>query len=547
MLRSKNRFGSKSARDSRLKGDASEQNEGGDQAGSVLIDGDEGVAADQDTDHIDRYERSSDRYRAEANKRADTGKPVSARSSFGRPKMASNASGGSGGSFGSSFSKASSKVGKASSKTGLNAGQSAQTSQDDEAANPDSGQGFGSKSRSLISKAEAIKSANAELDGVQPDEPSEFTRSSDRTFPKKASSFGGGLSKRAATVKTSGDDVYERSSDRSKSGKSKAAGRSSLSASKASHSVNGEPTFQRSSDRRSGGISARVAAKHAIHDRLLQGEPLTASAQSRDNEPDESVGKDRVEAARNALEQASGSGAIPGSHSRTPDVKKNTRLTNASGFIDTQSASSEQYDPFEPFEQCAPAEPVVSSESTYSRGTPGRPAKRAATDSTDTNTNIDTQSKRKRPPLSLRGRALGYLSRREHSRAELARKLTRFLTEGDALEPLLDKLEQEGWLSNERFAESVIHRKGGRLGASRIVNELKRNGVDAMRIEEASAELKKTELARARDVWSRKFGNAIPDSPEERARQARFLAARGFASGTIMKVLNSKDAEFFEE
>ncbi|KNE76267.1 Regulatory protein RecX [Candidatus Burkholderia crenata] len=118
-----------------------------------------------------------------------------------------------------------------------------------------------------------------------------------------------------------------------------------------------------------------------------------------------------------------------------------------------------------------------NAESVYSRGSAGR-GKLSATD----------DSKRKGPQLSLRGRALSYLSRREHSRAELSRKLTPHLGKGDSLDTLLDGLEREGWLSNERFVESVVHRRGTRLGTSLIVNELKRNGIDKTLIQDAGAE-----------------------------------------------------------
>ena len=53
--------------------------------------------------------------------------------------------------------------------------------------------------------------------------------------------------------------------------------------------------------------------------------------------------------------------------------------------------------------------------------------------------------------LSLKGRALRFLSMREHSRMELRRKLQRHAQEGDDVEALLDSLEQANWLSQERF------------------------------------------------------------------------------------------------
>lgn len=175
-----------------------------------------------------------------------------------------------------------------------------------------------------------------------------------------------------------------------------------------------------------------------------------------------------------------------------------------------------------------------STETTYtrSRRTPGEsPAEK------------DRADKSQRPVRSLKGRALGYLSRREYSRAELSRKLMPFVEEADSLEGLLDALESEGWLSDSRFAESLIHRRASRLGSSRIVNELKRHAVGQTLIEEARAQLRETELVRAQAVWSKKYGT-LPETPAERARQARFLAARGFSGATISKILKGFDEDW---
>lgn len=154
----------------------------------------------------------------------------------------------------------------------------------------------------------------------------------------------------------------------------------------------------------------------------------------------------------------------------------------------------------------------------------------------DENARAATAAESPRPGRSLKGRALAYLSRREYSRAELSRKLMPFTDDADALEVLLDSLVREGWLSDARFAESVIHRRASRLGATRIVSELKRHAVGDTLIEEVSAQLRETELSRARAVWRKKYG-ALPATPAERARQARFLAARGFSMSIIGKIL----------
>ena len=141
---------------------------------------------------------------------------------------------------------------------------------------------------------------------------------------------------------------------------------------------------------------------------------------------------------------------------------------------------------------------------------------------------------------SLKSRALGYLSRREYSRAELTRKLMPYAQEAEALQQLLDGLERDGWLSDSRFAESVAHRRAAQFGASRIVGELKRHGVDAELIAPLAADLRASESARARAVWGKKFG-LPPATLTERAKQARFLAARGFSQQTIAELLRSGD------
>ncbi|KAB0634144.1 recombinase RecX [Burkholderia stagnalis] len=154
-----------------------------------------------------------------------------------------------------------------------------------------------------------------------------------------------------------------------------------------------------------------------------------------------------------------------------------------------------------------------------------------------------TRASSSKPARSLKGRALGYLSRREYSRAELARKLAPYAGEDESVEPVLDALEQDGWLSDARFAESLVHRRASRVGAARIVNELKRHAVGDALVEEVNAQLRETEWARAQAVWRKKFG-ALPQTPAERAKQARFLAARGFSSATIVKLLKCGDELF---
>jgi regulatory protein len=146
---------------------------------------------------------------------------------------------------------------------------------------------------------------------------------------------------------------------------------------------------------------------------------------------------------------------------------------------------------------------------------------------------------RAKPQLSLKGRALRYLSQREHSRSELERKLAKHAEDPAEIACALDDLQSRGFIDHARVAESVVHRKAGKLGAMRIKQELKAKGVEAPLIAASVEKLKATEVERAREVWRKKF-DGPPTDANERAKQARFLAARGFGGDVIQRVVAGK-------
>ena len=142
--------------------------------------------------------------------------------------------------------------------------------------------------------------------------------------------------------------------------------------------------------------------------------------------------------------------------------------------------------------------------------------------------------------LSLKGRALKLLAQREHSRSELESKLARHVEEGDDLAAILDELESKDFINSERVAASVVHRRASRMGTQRVVQELRSKGLDDALIKSTAAELQSTELERALQVWKSKFGSREPaTTPQEKAKQMRFLAARGFSGDVVRKVLKS--------
>jgi regulatory protein len=144
--------------------------------------------------------------------------------------------------------------------------------------------------------------------------------------------------------------------------------------------------------------------------------------------------------------------------------------------------------------------------------------------------------------LSLKGRALRALAARDYSRVELERKLQSFEQEPGQLVKTLDELQAKGFLDDQRAADSLAHRRGEKLGTARVVQEMRARGMDSEAIHNATAQLKATELERARDVWRKKFGEPAQDAAE-RGKQMRFLISRGFSSEIIRRVVAGVDME----
>ena len=157
----------------------------------------------------------------------------------------------------------------------------------------------------------------------------------------------------------------------------------------------------------------------------------------------------------------------------------------------------------------------------------------------DDRASVDGPGETKSAPrggLSLKARALRVLSQREHSRLELLRKLGPYAESAEQLESVVRELEQAGWLSEQRFAESVAHRRAGRFGLRRIEQELAAHRVDDAVAAPVLQALRLSERDRALAAWCKRFG-ALPVDAADRARQQRFLAQRGFAAEAVAWVL----------
>ena len=186
-------------------------------------------------------------------------------------------------------------------------------------------------------------------------------------------------------------------------------------------------------------------------------------------------------------------------------------------------------------------------------------------------------------PLSLKARAIALLAQREHSAAELRRKLLRIARDRDRaaaqaseaaaggsvaaphgaadaepdadlgsddagadpalaiaaeIDQLLIWLQSQGYLNEQRFIESRLHLRSQRFGGLRIKQELAQHGLTLS--PEQAQTLRDGELDRAREVRRRKFGEEAPVEQADRAKQSRFLAARGFSPETIRRALKAQ-------
>jgi regulatory protein len=139
--------------------------------------------------------------------------------------------------------------------------------------------------------------------------------------------------------------------------------------------------------------------------------------------------------------------------------------------------------------------------------------------------------------VELKVRALRYLVRREHSRAELARKLAPHAESPQALQAVLDELAQRKQVSDERYAETRAHWLSRKYGAAKIRQDLKAHGVAESVIDSVSSE---GDLEKAKAILARKYRHPAT-TREEKAKRARFLQSRGFSFEVVQRLLRMAD------
>lgn len=151
-----------------------------------------------------------------------------------------------------------------------------------------------------------------------------------------------------------------------------------------------------------------------------------------------------------------------------------------------------------------------------------------------------------KPAVTLRQQALRALTRREYSRAELARKLEAAAESPVELDTLLDEFQASGWLSDERFAGGTARSRQGRFSQRYIIQDLKSKGVDIDTAQTAVDALEQDDHATALALWNQRFGEPAANQ-KEKARQVRFLQSRGFSLQLVFKVLKEAGTPTTEE
>ncbi|WP_166359949.1 recombination regulator RecX [Pseudomonas akapageensis] len=144
-------------------------------------------------------------------------------------------------------------------------------------------------------------------------------------------------------------------------------------------------------------------------------------------------------------------------------------------------------------------------------------------------------------PVAVRRTAMDLLARREHGRVELTRKLRQRGAPPELIDEALDRLTDEGLLSESRYLESFInYRARSGYGPMRIREELGQRGLQRGDIEQALRECGFDWQAQLTETWQRKFAGHMPTDQRERAQQTRFLSYRGFPLEMIGRLLSGR-------
>ncbi|MGV8889539.1 MAG: recombination regulator RecX [Pseudomonas sp.] len=144
-------------------------------------------------------------------------------------------------------------------------------------------------------------------------------------------------------------------------------------------------------------------------------------------------------------------------------------------------------------------------------------------------------------PVAVRRTAMDLLARREHGRVELTRKLRQRGALPEMIDTALDRLTEEGLLSESRYLESFVsYRARSGYGPLRIREELSQRGLQRTDIELNLRESGINWQEQLEDTWRRKFSGHLPIDVRERAKQGRFLSYRGYSMEMISRLFSGR-------
>ncbi|EQC1412974.1 regulatory protein RecX [Providencia rettgeri] len=135
--------------------------------------------------------------------------------------------------------------------------------------------------------------------------------------------------------------------------------------------------------------------------------------------------------------------------------------------------------------------------------------------------------------------AVTLLARKDYATGEMRRMLNSLANEPVDVDTVILKLKEYNYLNDERIAENLLSRLlKKQYGLTRIRLEIRQKGIESDVIENVLNSLDIDWFEMASESRIKKFGEAIPIEPKEKARQIRYLQSRGFSMDMIMESLS---------
>ena len=146
------------------------------------------------------------------------------------------------------------------------------------------------------------------------------------------------------------------------------------------------------------------------------------------------------------------------------------------------------------------------------------------------------------PAAEIADRARRLLATREHSRAELLRKLRARGFDDAGIAQALDRLVAEGALDEARMVEQYVAERAAKgFGPLRIRSELYEKGLPDTLVDLHLDAMRDDWAAYMAEIYDRRFGSTPPPDHAEYARRGRFLEQRGFPPEMIRRFLRRPD------